>query len=101
MSASIDPDVLCILQMVASDFRITVEHLLGRNRARRYSYPRMLAIYLIRHALDKPSYNWIASEMGGVHHTSVMHACAFAEDSAEYAEYLEQALRRLKEPDDA
>lgn len=89
-----------IQQEVAKNFRLSREQLLCRSRNRKYSYPRMLAMYLVRR-LTQHSFPVIAEQFGGVHHTSVMHACQWAVSSdvalEEYQAYIKGMLQKFGE----
>lgn len=89
-----------IQQEVARNFRISHRQLLLGGRAIRFSYPRMLAMYLIRELTSK-SFPWIAKEFGGFDHTTVIHACRWARDNEQYQEYIKDTLKRLGKPEDA
>lgn len=93
--AHIDATATVLIQQeVARNFRLTLEELLQRRRQREYSYPRMLAMYLVRE-LTRQSFPAIAVQFGGVHHTSVMHACRWARDNDYYAEYIKQIKKKF------
>lgn len=83
-----------IQNTVAQTFHIDLEQLLSRRRQRKFSYPRMLAMYLVREITGK-SYPWVAVQFGNVHHTSIIHACKWVRDKEEYREYIIEMLKRL------
>ncbi len=90
------PYVTYVVKLVAKDFGIRPQQLMSSRRSREFSYPRMLAIYLVRASTDR-SLTWIGEKFGGLHHTSVMHACEWAVGKAEFSEYLRSTLQHLKE----
>lgn len=94
-----DLEVRHVQTIVAEDFGITREMLLSKRRARAYCYPRMLAMHIAREATAL-SYPALAARFGGVHHTSVMHACGWARESAHYRQYIDVVLNELRGEDD-
>jgi len=62
-----------ILAAVQKHFGIRRKDLIGQCRARMYSYPRALAMFLMRR-FTVLSYPEIGAEMGGRDHSTVMHA---------------------------
>lgn len=63
-----------VLVKVAETFRIQVKDLKGNKRYRTISYPRNLAMYIVREVTNK-SYPEIGELFGGKHHTTVITAC--------------------------
>lgn len=59
---------------VCKFFDLNLHDLTGSNRARKYTVPRQIAIYLSRQMTDC-SFPEIARKFGGRDHTSIMHAC--------------------------
>jgi chromosomal replication initiator protein len=62
-----------IARMVASHYKMTVEELKSKNNSRAVAVPRQVAMYLCKR-LTKASYPEIGRELGGKHHTTVMHS---------------------------
>ena len=62
-----------IKQSVAQYFKITMTELDSKSRARRFSEPRQIAMYLSRKYANK-TYPEIASLFGGKDHSTVIHA---------------------------
>ncbi|MDK2971522.1 MAG: chromosomal replication initiator protein [Candidatus Sumerlaeota bacterium] len=58
---------------VCEYFEITSQQLLGRNRSKKFSQPRHLALFLCREMTDL-SFPDIAQKFGGKDHTSVIYA---------------------------
>lgn len=83
-----------IQHTVAQSFRISYEDLVGRKRHRRYSYPRMLAMYLIYELTDL-TLTQTAELFGGVHHAAIIHARRWADDNVQYAEYIREMTGRF------
>lgn len=63
-----------IQRAVCEYFEISLEQLMGRNRSKKFSQPRHLALYLSRELTDL-SFPDIAQKFGGKDHTSVIYAC--------------------------
>jgi len=63
-----------VIDIVCDFYNITEEDIKGRNRAREISYPRQIAMYIMREVTDY-SLPKIGSLFGGRDHTTVMHAC--------------------------
>lgn len=93
---SIEDKAQQIQQMVAMHFHISVKDLLSNRRNRRFSYPRMLAMVIVREATNAPL-TWIAQRFGGKHHTSVHHACQWVRDKADYEGYIKSMVRRFSD----
>ena len=69
-----DPDMARIEKIVADYFQISIEDLKSKKRNADISFPRQIAMYLIRTLTDE-SFPKIGLEFGGKNHTTVMHAC--------------------------
>ncbi len=63
-----------VLVKIAETFRIQVKDLKGDKRYRTISYPRNLAMYIVRDVTSM-SYPEIGELFGGKHHTTVLTAC--------------------------
>jgi chromosomal replication initiator protein len=63
-----------IQQVVADFFNIEIEDLKAQRRTRNVTYPRQIAMYLVRELTDY-SLPKIGAEFGGRDHTTVIHAC--------------------------
>ena len=62
-----------IARTVASKYKLTVEELKSKNNSRAIAVPRQVAMYLCKR-LTKHSYPEVGRELGGKHHTTVMHS---------------------------
>lgn len=62
-----------IQKAVAASFRMSVDELISKSNARRFSGPRQVAMYLCKR-LTKHSYPEIGRAFGGKHHTTVIHS---------------------------
>ena len=65
--------ILQIQKAVAASHRMTVEELISKSNARRFSLPRQIAMFLCKR-LTKHSYPEIGRAFGGKHHTTVIHS---------------------------
>ncbi|MEK7278145.1 MAG: chromosomal replication initiator protein DnaA [Chloroflexota bacterium] len=63
-----------ILNIVANYFTVSVEELLGRDRSREVTFPRQIAMHLLREETDA-SLPEIGQVLGGRDHTTIMHGC--------------------------
>ncbi len=63
-----------VIDIVCDYYNITEADIKGRNRAREVSYPRQIAMYIMREVTDY-SLPKIGSLFGGRDHTTVIHAC--------------------------
>ena len=71
-----EPGVITIDQIqkaVASVYKITVDQLVSKSNARRFAFPRQVAMCLCKR-LTKHSYPEIGRAFGGKHHTTVIHS---------------------------
>ncbi|MGE5072137.1 MAG: chromosomal replication initiator protein DnaA [Anaerolineae bacterium] len=62
-----------IVQLVAREWKITEDELLGRDRSQKVAEPRQVAMYLMRKETDA-SLPQIGEALGGRDHTTVMYA---------------------------
>ncbi|MBR0417231.1 MAG: chromosomal replication initiator protein DnaA [Firmicutes bacterium] len=85
-----------IKKAVAEYYGITVEDLDSSKRSRNISYPRHIAIYLIRNRLGI-SYPSIGKIFGGKDHTSIMHSCEVIENELKYSDELSAAIDAIME----
>jgi chromosomal replication initiator protein len=68
-----------IQQTVAEFFNIEIEDLKAQRRTKNVTYPRQIAMYLVRELTDY-SLPKIGDEFGGRDHTTVIHACEKIQD---------------------
>ncbi len=64
-----------IVELVAREWKITEDELLGRDRSQKIAEPRQVAMYLMRKETDA-SLPQIGEALGGRDHTTVMYAIA-------------------------
>lgn len=62
-----------VLQLVASNYNITVEEMKSKKRVSKIAVPRQIAMYICRTVLEE-SLPKIGIEFGGKDHTTVMHS---------------------------
>jgi chromosomal replication initiator protein len=62
-----------IVELVAREWKTTVEALLGRDRSQKIAEPRQVAMYLLRKETDA-SLPQIGEVLGGRDHSTVMYA---------------------------
>ena len=85
-----------IKKAVAEYYGISAEDLDSSKRSRNISYPRHIAIYLIRKEIGL-SYPAIGKIFGGKDHTSIMHSCEVISSELEYSKELSLALGAIME----
>lgn len=68
-----------VQRSISDYFNITLADLKGKKRTKRITFPRQIAMYIIREITDY-STTEIGLEFGGRDHTTVMHACQRIED---------------------
>lgn len=71
-STTCKQDTRALLQVVSDHFSLTVDDLTGRNRDKRTTLARHIAIYLIRQERDC-SLTEIGRELGGRNHATILH----------------------------
>jgi chromosomal replication initiator protein len=62
-----------VVEIVARNYRISVEEMLGRDRSHKVALPRQVAMYLLREEVNA-SLPQIGEVLGGRDHTTVMYA---------------------------
>ena len=62
-----------VIELVAKEWQVSVDSLLGRDRSQKIAQPRQVAIYLLRKETDA-SLPQIGEVLGGRDHTTVMYA---------------------------
>ena len=85
-----------IKKAVAEYYGITVEDLESSKRSRKISYPRHIAVYLIRRELGL-SYPVIGGLFGGKDHTSIMHSYEVISEELKYSKELGITLNAIME----
>jgi len=83
------------VQRAISDyFNITLADLKGKKRTKKITFPRQIAMYIIREITDY-STTEIGLEFGGRDHTTVMHSCQRIEDRMKGDPTLEPIMNEL------
>lgn len=62
-----------VIELVAKEWQVTVDALVGRDRSKKIAQPRQVAMYLLRKETDS-SLPQIGEALGGRDHTTVMYA---------------------------
>lgn len=92
---SMDENNYTRIQSVVSDYySITVDELIGKKRAFKYTLPRHIAMYLIKVTYDIP-YSKIGNMFGGRDHTSVISAFNKIENELEINTELKKAVNDI------
>jgi len=92
--SSVEPDQ--ILEIVADTFNLTQEELLSRNRSRKISLPRQIAMYLLRDMVNA-SFPQIGKTMGGRDHTTVLYACEKIADLIERDDLFRRQVFQIRD----
>ena len=89
-----------IQREVSEYFNVTPSDLKGKKRTKQVTFPRQVAMYIIRDITDY-STTEIGLEFGGRDHTTVMHSCQRIEDRMKGDPTLEptigELIRNIKE----
>jgi len=84
-----------VQRTISEYFNITFADLKGKKRTKRVTFPRQIAMYIIREITDY-STTEIGLEFGGRDHTTVMHACQRIEDLMKGNPTLEPIVNEIK-----
>ena len=84
-----------ILQTVANKFNVTISDLCSKNRARRFSVPRQLAVLLLKDVAGC-SLSEIGSLMGGRDHTTAKYGYQKAHQLLTDSEELRESLEEIR-----
>ena len=71
-----------IIRHVADEYGLSVDEIKSKNNSRGIAGPRQVAMYLCKR-LTRHSFPEIGKEMGGKHHTTVMHSVKKVEKTGE------------------
>jgi chromosomal replication initiator protein len=85
-----------IVELVAREWKTTVEALLGRDRSQKIAEPRQVAMYLLRKETDA-SLPQIGEVLGGRDHTTVMYAIGKIENQIETKADLRKRVINVKQ----
>tara|TARA_A100001037_G_scaffold306828_1_gene356472 strand:- start:9997 stop:11322 length:1326 start_codon:yes stop_codon:yes gene_type:complete len=95
VSSSGDRSSEKILQTVANKFNVTISDLCSKNRARRFSVPRQLAVLLLKDVAGC-SLSEIGSLMGGRDHTTAKYGYQKAHQLLTDSEELRESLEEIR-----
>ncbi|NCP87502.1 MAG: chromosomal replication initiator protein DnaA [Anaerolineae bacterium CG_4_9_14_3_um_filter_57_17] len=84
-----------VVELVAREWQITVDALLGRDRSQKVAEPRQVAMYLLRKQTDA-SLPQIGDVLGGRDHTTVMYAIEKISDSMERNPTLKRRINNVQ-----
>ncbi len=93
-TASGDVTIRRIQETVAGRYGITVEDLMSSTRTANISWPRQLAIHLVRSFTDV-SLQAIGESFGGRNHATVLHACKRVSERCNQSPEAEHDLQEL------
>jgi chromosomal replication initiator protein len=85
-----------VIELVAREWQITVDALLGRDRSQKVALPRQVAMYLLRKETDA-SLPQIGEVLGGRDHTTVMYAIQKIENDITTMRDLEKRVASVKQ----
>ncbi len=85
-----------IVITVSQYFGVQMDDLLGKSREKKLSFPRQIAMYLLREEL-KHSFPAIGDELGGRDHSTAMHAHSKISKEIEMDEKLRTDIESLRE----
>jgi chromosomal replication initiator protein len=85
-----------IIELVAKEWQVSVEALLGRDRSQKVAQPRQVAMYLLRKETDA-SLPQIGEALGGRDHTTVMYAIEKIESEIESKTELRKRVVNIKQ----
>lgn len=84
-----------IQEVVCSEFKIKIQDLKSASRAKPYSLPRQIAMFLVRKYTGIPLKD-IGNYFGGKDHTTVMHACEKIETQMEINSDLREKVESIQ-----
>lgn len=83
-----------VQRVVSEYFNISTNEMKGKKRTKQVTFPRQIAMYIIRELTDY-STTEIGLEFGGRDHTTVMHSCQKIEDQMKSDPTLEPIVSNL------
>lgn len=83
-----------IQKLVSEYFNVTLTDMKGKKRTKQITFPRQIAMYIIREITDY-STTEIGLEFGGRDHTTVMHSCQRIEDRMKTDSTIEPTVQEL------
>ena len=88
-------DVSRIQKIVSEYFQISVEDIRSKKRSSNISFPRQIAMYLVR-VMTNESFPKIGTEFGGKDHSTVMHSVEKIENEIKVNKDLANIIEKLK-----
>lgn len=85
-----------ILTTISKFFDVSLDDLLGKSREKKISFPRQIAMYLMRQELQL-SFPSIGQEMGGRDHTTAIHAATKIKKNLDSDLKLKQDIELIKQ----
>lgn len=86
-----------IIELVARNYQVSVEEMLGRDRSQKIALPRQIAMYLLRE-MANASLPQIGEFLGGRDHTTVMYAIEkIARETSDSGSKLGREVNKLRE----
>jgi chromosomal replication initiator protein len=92
--SSVEPEA--IVETVASEFNLSREEILSRNRSRKVALPRQIAMYLLRDVVNA-SFPQIGETMGGRDHTTVLYAYEKVGDMIERDDIFRRQVSQIRD----
>ena len=86
--------IINIQKVVADNYDITVADLKSKNRSKKYSLPRFIAIYMGKEMTDY-TYSELGYEFGGKDHSTIMHAYNDIEEKIKIDPSLKNRIKYL------
>ncbi|OQY33307.1 MAG: chromosomal replication initiator protein DnaA [Spirochaetaceae bacterium 4572_59] len=83
-----------IQKLVSEYFNVTLTDMKGKKRTKQITFPRQIAMFIIREITDY-STTEIGLEFGGRDHTTVMHSCQRIEDRMKTDSTIEPTVQEL------
>ncbi|QEN09074.1 chromosomal replication initiator protein DnaA [Oceanispirochaeta crateris] len=83
-----------IQKQVSEYFNVTLSDMKGKKRTKQITFPRQIAMFIIREITDY-STTEIGLEFGGRDHTTVMHSCQRIEDRIKTDSTIEPTVQEL------
>jgi chromosomal replication initiator protein len=84
-----------VMEVVADHYSIKVTDMKSKRRTRNITFPRQVAMYLIRHMTDR-SLPEIGEAFGGRDHTTVIHAVEKIEKELKLDPSLQNTITELE-----
>lgn len=84
-----------VQKIVAEYFQISADDLKGKKRSASIAFPRQIAMFLSRDALNE-SYQRIGLEFGGRDHSTVMHSCEKIASDIKTNKSIRETVEKIK-----